>query len=178
MIDQKTLKMAIRTRTSKGATTLAKTLGARGEIEEILSLKEIKPEVVGVLVEKIFEREGLGGLRRVIEFCTNATSRREAVQKFISEIKKGGEVEVHGFFLAGVHYLNHERDPKTGRIDLGRIKDQEVDELVGRVLCATGLQRRLVEEYHALELEKIPLSQIEGKIRELGERYLEKYNPN
>ena len=177
-LDQKTIRGAIETRSPNGATTLAKTLKGRGQIEEILSLREIRAEIIPALVGELFEKEGLGGLRRIIEFGANAASRREATQRFVSEVRKANLVKENGFALAGIHYLNHERDPKTGRIDLSRVRDQEIDTLVGKILCENGLARRLVEEYHAIELEKIPVKEVAERARELEGKYLEKYLPN
>ena len=177
-LDQKTIRRAIETRSPNGATTLAKTLEGRGQIQEILSLREIDAQVIPALVGELFEREGLGGLKRVIEFGANAASRREATQRFVSEVRKANLVKENGFALAGIHYLNHERNPKTGRMDLSRIRDPQIDGLIGRILCENGLARRLVEEYHAIELEKTPVRELAAKERELEGKYLEKYLPN
>lgn len=177
-LDQKTIRNAIKTKTPSGATTLAKGLIGRGQIEEILSLREIDAQVIPALVGELFEKEGLGGLRRVIEFSANAASRREATQKFVSEVRKANLVGENGFALAGIHYLNHERDPKTGRIDLNTVRDHEIDRLIGKVLCENGLAARLVQEYHANELGRIALREVPAKERELEGRYLEKYLSN
>ena len=174
-LDQRTIRRIREIRTPKGATSLAKTLECRGQIEEILSLREIKTEIIPSLVGELFEREGLGGLRRIIEFGANAASRREAIQRFVSEVRKKSAIAENGFFLAGVHYLNHGRNPKTGRIDLDNVRDLEIDDLVGKVLCENGLAKRLVEEYHESELDRVPIGKRREREEELIGRYQKRY---